>query len=123
MKKYYLLATLCGLLGLLPAHAQSPGADSLRQKLDVIFANINKSQVPTGYLYEYGVRLLPFRYFTGALSDSNRTNMDVLRYLRLSMSTARIYGTDTLPSVKVFNARLRAAAPDVAGAPIPLAVQ
>ena len=49
--------------------------------------------------------------------------MNVLRYLRLSLSTARIYGTDMLPTVRVFNARVRAAAPDTAGAPIPLAVQ
>ena len=42
------------------AHAQTP--DSLSQKLTSIFAPLDKSQVPTGYLYEAGVRFLEPRY-------------------------------------------------------------
>ncbi len=49
MKKIYLLFLLaCGLLRAVPAQAQLSGSDSLRLKLTAIFANVDKSQVPTG---------------------------------------------------------------------------
>jgi hypothetical protein len=73
MKKCYLLACVAACCwGAAPARAQSPGADSLTQKLSAIFAHVDKSQVPTGYLEEAGVRLVPLRHFTGALSDTNQ---------------------------------------------------
>ncbi|WP_161787188.1 hypothetical protein [Hymenobacter sp. IS2118] len=53
MKKiYFLLLIACGLFGATPVQAQLSGSDSLRLKLTSIFANIDKSQVPTGYLSE-----------------------------------------------------------------------
>ena len=33
--------------------------DSLRDKLNSIFQNIDKSQIPTGYLVEYGTEFTP----------------------------------------------------------------
>lgn len=122
MKKFYLFLVLaCGLLN--PARAQEPlsGSDSLSRKLTAIFANVDKSQVPTGYLYEAGVRLLEPRFYNGVLSDSNRTDMDVLRYLRLAFRSARVYGTDTLPTVPAYNARLDAALAAGGGA-VPLSL-
>lgn len=57
MKQLYVLLALCwASLLARPAQAQAP--DSLSQKLSSIFAHVDKSQVPTGYLYEAGVRLL-----------------------------------------------------------------
>ena len=84
--------------------------------------------MPTGYLYEAGVRFLKLRYYNGVLGDSNLTDMDVLRYLRAQLRSSRVYGTDTLPTLPVFNARLKAAAgtaldTSATGAPIPLALQ
>lgn len=31
----------------------------LREKLDLVFSHVDKSQVPTGFLVEYGPRLVP----------------------------------------------------------------
>ena len=45
--------------------------DLLRQKLDSIFQYINKTQIPTGYLKEYGAELMPIHCFNGVITDSN----------------------------------------------------
>ena len=46
--------------------------DPLRLKLDSIFQNVNKAQIPTGYLKEYGAELMPIHCFKGVLTDSMR---------------------------------------------------
>lgn len=121
MKNCYLFLLL--LLGLTaPAHAQLSGSDSLQAKLTAIFANVDKSQVPTGYLYEAGVRLLDLHFYNGTLSDSNRTDMDVLRYLRLQLRSAYVAGTEALPTLPAYNARLDAAVAAGSGA-IPISMQ
>jgi len=118
---YYVLLLLLGL-ALRPTGAQAQTTDSLSQKLTSIFANIDKSQVPTRYLYEAGVRFLPLSYYNGTLSDSNRTDMNVLRYLHAQLLSSRVYGDDTLPSLPAFNARLQAVRTAANGA-IPLAIE
>lgn len=123
MKKLYLLFFVaCTFFGAVPARAQLSGSDSLQLKLTSIFAHVDKSQIPTGYLYEAGVRLLNMGRYNGALTDSSLTDMDVLRYLRLITRNARLYGSDTLPALSAYNARLDAAVA-AAGAVIPLSVQ
>lgn len=121
MKHFSLFLFLVLGAWLRPASARAQSPDSLSQKLASIFANLDKRQVPTGYLYEAGVRFLEPRYYDGALSDSNLTDMNVLRYLRAQLRSSRVYGQDTLPSLPVFNARVKAAA--AAGGAIPVAVQ
>ena len=62
MKTFTLgLLALAALLAA-PAHAQTSGGDSLRQQLSAVFAGLDKSQVPTGYLAEAGIRLLELRH-------------------------------------------------------------
>ena len=56
-----LLLNLCG-------YAQ---IDPVRTELNSIFQNINKTQIPTGYLNEYGPEVVNKKWLTGALSDSN----------------------------------------------------
>ena len=119
--KYLLLFSLL-LSGLCPTLTRAQTPDSLSQKLTSIFANIDKRQVPTGYLYEAGVRFLEPRYYNGTLADSNLTDMNVLRYLRAQFGSSRVYGADTLPSLPAFNGRLRAAVAAANGA-IPIAMQ
>ena len=53
MNKRYLLLLLAALLSApLASRAQLSGADSLRQRLNALFAPLDKSQVPTAYLQE-----------------------------------------------------------------------
>lgn len=73
--------------------------DPLREKLDHVFTNINKSQVPTGFLEEYGNPFLPLDVFNGVLTDSNKLTMDIWRQVYATLYSSRIYGTNPLPSL------------------------
>lgn len=83
----------------------------------------SKSQVPSAYLDEYGEQLLGLHPYNGVLTDSNRTDLDVFRYLRATIFSARVTGTDTLPSLPELNRRLDARRQGASGAPNPIAVQ
>ena len=50
--------------------------DPLRDKLDSIFINIDKWQIPSGYLQEYGAEFTPLHRFNGVLTDSNVNNIN-----------------------------------------------
>lgn len=110
------------IFGLSVHHSQAQSLDSAAQKLASIFANVDKSQVPTGYLYEAGLRFLEPRTYRGVLTDSSLTDQSVLRYLRLQMASSRVTGTDTLPQVRAYNTRMAAALAS-AGGVIPLTMQ
>ncbi len=65
--------------------------DALRIKLNSIFQNIDKSQVPTGYLKEYGAEPIPIHCFKGLLTDSNAlAGIDAFRATYTDISTAKI---------------------------------
>lgn len=96
----------CELLGTAPARAQMSGSGSLWAKLTSIFANLDKSQIPTGNLFEAAPKILDLRRYNGTLNDTNRTDADMLRYLRLLTRSARLYGADTLPTLSAYNAQL-----------------
>jgi hypothetical protein len=65
--------------------------DPIRQKLDSIFQHINKSQVPTGYLKEYGADMMPLHWFKGVMTDSNFVaNIDAFRFIYHDFTTAKI---------------------------------
>lgn len=67
--------------------------------------------------------LAPLANFNGAvLRDTGRTDMDGFRHLYATALSSRLYGTETLPDLPVFNQRVLAAAPAPGGA-IPVAVQ
>ena len=43
----------------------------VRTEQDLIYQNINKSQIPTGYLSEYGPEVVYKKWPNAVLSDSN----------------------------------------------------
>jgi hypothetical protein len=121
MKHAYLFFLLGLLLLGTAGHAQAP--DGARLQLNHIFAHLDKSQVPSAYLDEYGEQLLGLHPYNGVLTDSNRTDMEAFRYLRATIFSARTTGTDTLPGITELNRRLDARGQGANGAPTPLAVQ
>jgi hypothetical protein len=122
MKNLYFLLLLLGGLYAHPCQAQTQSIDSVAQKLSSVFANVDKSQVPTQYLYEAGLRFLDLNNYRGKLSDSSVTDQSILRYLRVQLASSRVAGTDTLPQTRAYNARMDAALNGAGGA-IPLTVQ
>ena len=92
-----LLYILCLFISI-KANAQT--GDPIRDKLDTIFQNIDKTQIPTGYLAEYGSEFTPLHWYNGVLTDSNIVfNLDVFKMIYADMETARILTTTpSLPS-------------------------
>ncbi|MEO6868803.1 MAG: hypothetical protein ABI168_04105 [Ginsengibacter sp.] len=70
--------------------------DSLRLNLDNIFAHVDKSQVPTGFLEEYGAQFANLKTYNGILTDSNYVNAMAWHYIYASVYSAKIYGANTL---------------------------
>lgn len=86
MKKIIILIAI--QLGITTLHAQ---VDPIRQKLDSIFQYVNKSQVPTGYLKEFGAEMMPLHWFKGVMTDTNFVaNIDAFRFIYHDLSTAKI---------------------------------
>ena len=100
------LLTVAIALMVLFSFAQT--GDPLRDKLDTIFKFIDKSQVPTGYLKEYGSEMVPVHLFNGLLTDSNKVeSLDILRYAYADLATAKI--VTALPAMQplsTFNTNL-----------------
>ncbi len=69
MKKIVLAVVAIIFMAIL-SNAQT--GDPLRDKLDSIFKFIDKTQIPTGYLKEYGSEMIPLHLFNGLLNDSNK---------------------------------------------------
>jgi len=122
MRKLYAFFLLWLLT--LPAYAQQQSAnplDSLRQQLNYVFAHVDKSQVPTQYLEDFGVRLLPFRPFNGTLSDTCLLNMPTFRQLYATAFSSHVQEASSLPLLSDLNADL--AARMAASTAIPVVVQ
>jgi hypothetical protein len=76
----------------------------LRLKLNTVYQNINKTQIPTGFLAEYAHPLLPMQAFNGTLVDSVRTDADVWRQLYGTTYTAYIGNTThPMPELSALN--------------------
>ncbi len=70
--------------------------DSLRLALDNVFAHVDKSQVPSGFLEEYGAQFVNLKTYNGILTDSNYVNSMSWHYIYASVYSGKIYGANTL---------------------------
>lgn len=120
MKQLFSFLLVLSLWG--PGHLFAQAVDPTRAALDNVFANIDKSQVPTGFLAEYALPLVPLDVFNGTLADSSRTTPDGFRFIYGTIYSARIYGANSLPTLSDLNARI-AAAEAAAGTAIPVMTQ
>jgi hypothetical protein len=96
-KKLISKGCLCIIIIVLSAQAKAQ-VDSLRTTLDNIFLYVDKSQVPTGFLDEYGAQFANLKTYNGILTDSNLVNAMAWHYIYASVYSAKIYGTNTLPT-------------------------
>ena len=63
----------------------------VRTELNYIFQNIDKTQIPTGYLNEYGPEVIYKKWINGILSDSNLiVNMNTYNFLYNDIKNCRI---------------------------------
>ena len=77
--KFLWLITVCtiGILACNKTNAQTPDTSSTEKLLHYIMQPLDKTQIPTGYLQEYGCPMLPMVTFNGLLTDSNRIEMNL----------------------------------------------
>lgn len=74
-------------------------------QLNHIFQYINKTQIPTGYLDEYGAQFVDKKPYNGVLSDSNIIReLTVFKLIYNDVSTAKINpAASSLPSIDTLN--------------------
>lgn len=84
-------------------HFTATAQDVLKTQLDNIFQNVNKSQVPTGYLEEYGPGMVPFDIFNGVLTDSNRVDAPLWHALYGNLRASCIFGSPNIPDFTTVN--------------------
>ena len=85
------------------AFAQSDIA--VQAQLTSIFSNIDKSQIPSGYLGEYGSDFVEKRLYNGIPSDSNFIlNISGFRFMYIDIVSSRIYNNAlTMPGIDEIN--------------------
>ena len=72
-------------------HCYSQTGDPLRDKLDTIFQSVDKNQIPTGYLSEYGTEFTPLHWYNGVLTDSNIVfNLDIFKMIYANVEMAKM---------------------------------
>ncbi|MGC4023082.1 MAG: hypothetical protein QM734_14625 [Cyclobacteriaceae bacterium] len=99
MKRLFIIATLLSCFNFSFAQGSGP----LRTQLNSVFNLIDKSQIPTGILKEYGVPFTSLSNFNGVLTTKNTIDINAWRAIYATLQTARIYGTNTFPDLSVAN--------------------
>ncbi len=111
----------CLILSATNIKAQAPDTSTTEKLLHYIMKPLDKSQIPTGFLQEYGCPMLPMATFNGTLSDSNKIGMDLWRTLYFQLQTGYCgSGTNPLPNIKAVNAAIKQFGSDTTPTPIPL---
>jgi hypothetical protein len=104
--------------------AQVPVDTSTTQKLlQYIFQSIDKNQIPTGFLEEYGCPIVPMAVFNGTLTDSNRIDMNLWRTLYFQLQTGWAKSTSNpLPTISAVNTTIKQNVSNNLPIPIPLVI-
>ena len=95
MKHYFVLTIIFASISISLA-AQTTSLPSIQSQLDAMFAGLDKTKVPTGFLWDKAANIVePEGYDGSALSDSNLVNLQVFHDILYSLNAASV-GADTL---------------------------
>ena len=83
MKKILFATIMVALATALPkfGKTQAPDTSTIEKLQRYVAGPLNKSQVPTGFLEDYGAPFIPMTAFNGSLSDSNNIEISLWRLL------------------------------------------
>lgn len=82
------------MVGNISAYGQN--LNSIKSQLSAMFAGLDKSKVPTGYLWDAAVNLVDGEAYNGsALTDSNLVTLPLMADMLYSINTASV-GADTI---------------------------
>ncbi|MBX9784909.1 MAG: T9SS type A sorting domain-containing protein [Chitinophagaceae bacterium] len=110
MKKILFATIMVALATALPkfSKAQAPDTSTIDKLQRYVAGPLDKTQVPTGFLEDYGAPFIPMTAFNGNLSDSNKIEMSLWRLLYFQLQTSYCQaGTNPLPSIVTVNTALQ----------------
>ena len=123
MKSLALKCCIAFLLFTVNAKAQTPDTSTVDKLIRYILNPIDKTQVTTGILAEYGAPLLDLSTFNGVLTDSNKVNINIFRTLAYQIQTAYCgSGTSSLPAITTVNSSIASLSHDTLPIPVPLLI-
>jgi len=77
--------------------------DPVRTELNRVFANLNRSAIPTGVLREYGQAFANLEQFDGSTTATNIVDETAWSLIYHAFHSARISGTQSLPGIDQVN--------------------
>ncbi len=110
MKKIIIATLWVALATALPnfSKAQAPDTSTIDKLQRYVAGSLDKTQIPTGFLEEYGAPFIPMAAFDGNLSDSNKIEMNLWRLLYFQLQTSYCQtGTNPMPSIVTVNTALQ----------------
>ena len=114
------VATLAMLLSK-PTLAQIPDTNKIEGFLQYIMQPLDKNQVPTGYLEEYGLPAIPMATYNGTLGESNYLEPNLWRLLYFQLFTGYCRtGTNPMQPITTVNNTIQLY--DSATLPTPISV-
>jgi hypothetical protein len=117
------LKCIIALLFTTNVNAQAPDTSTIDKLIRYVLQPIDKTQVPTSILAEYGVPLLDLPTFNGTLTDSNKVNIDIFRTLVFQMQTGYCGSTvSSLPTISSVNSAIASLTHDTLPIPVPLLI-
>lgn len=110
-------AIVCSLI----TNAQTIDTTTIEGLYQYIFSNLDKSQISTHYLEEYGAPVLSMGKYNGILTDSNKVDINIWRALYWQIASAYVgTGTNSFPSIKTVNTTIKPTMNEANGIAIPL---
>ena len=117
-KNISFLVFLLSLLSFKKTEAQID-TGTVQKLLQYVMQPLDKSQIPTGYLEEYGCPIIPMTTFNGTQTDSNRVDMNLWRTLYFQLHTGWARSTSNpLPAITTVNAVIKANTGDAIAIPL-----
>ena len=110
MKKIITCCFIAALITALPKYskAQAPDTSTIEKLQRYVAGPLDKTQVPTGFLEEYGAPFIPMAAYNGQLSDSNKIEISLWRLLYFQLQTSYCQaGTNPLPGIVTVNTALQ----------------
>ncbi len=97
MKRYKLLLLSCLLAFVHPlAFSQELSMSDIKDNLNILFSNLDKTKIPTGFLWDIAVNLVERDDYNGtAITDSNYVTLSLMGDMLYSINSASV-GADTI---------------------------
>lgn len=122
LQKKFLFLTLVFSCAI-KSFAQVPDTTTTEGLLHYILQPLDKGQVSTGFLQEWGAPMLPPATFNGTLTDSNRIDMNLWRTLYFQMQTSWCpTGINPLPAITSVNNLIKQNVGSGLPVPVPLLI-